>query len=330
MTNPARYQPLAPAAGTRIDLTSQATAIEQSRAVAEVQAAVLVAQQRPRNKAAAVDEMRDATAQPTVAENAYFRYRRGGENVTGVSIHLARELARCWGNITYGVKELRRDDEKGESEMLAYAWDLQTNARPETTFIVPHKRDTRDGAKKLTETRDIYENNANAGARRLREQILAVLPKWFVEEAKANCDATIEHGGGRPLAQRVADAIAMFNQLGVNASQIEAKLGRSSNCWTAHDVGQLGVIYQSIKRGETAVDSEFDAPESATESAVTAEEITRTRRKRRTVKSEPEPSPEHSGEPAPELDTVAEAVIAAPMGDAGGNQLPIEGQESDQ
>ena len=34
-------------------------------------------------------------------------------------LHLARELARIWGNLDYTVRELRRDDESGESEVLA-------------------------------------------------------------------------------------------------------------------------------------------------------------------------------------------------------------------
>lgn len=292
MTHPDRYQPTDAAPLNRAAITSQATAIEQSRAVAEVQAAVLVAQQRPRNRAAAIAEMRDATAQMSVASRAYYRYRRGGENVTGVSIHLARELARCWGNIDYCIKELRRDDVKGESEMLAHAWDMQTNARASTTFIVPHVRDTRDGAKKLTETRDIYENNANAGARRLREQILAVLPSWFVEEAKANCDETLEGGGGKPLPQRIADAIRGYEQIGITCAQLEAKVGRSAEEWSGHDVGQLGVIFQSIKRSETTIADEFPTTESSQE-GVAAEEITAAGRRKR-APSAPTPSAEET------------------------------------
>lgn len=281
MNTPDRYRPTTPAPAMRPEL-SQSTAVEQSRAIAEVQAAVLVAQQRPRNKPAAVEEMRDATAQMSVASRAYYRYRRGGENVTGVSIHLARELARCWGNIGYGVKELRRDDDKGVSEMLAYAWDLQTNTRNETSFIAPHIRDTKNGPRKLTETRDVYENNANVGARRLREMILAVLPSWFVEEAKANCDATLENGGGKPLTQRIADAIKLYDAIGVNVAQIEAKLGRPSSDWTGHDVAQLGVVYQSILRGEASKDDEFPAPAPA---ALTVEDIAKTGRKPRAAKA---------------------------------------------
>lgn len=265
MTSSARYQPLIPDAGTRIDLATRA----ESGAVAEVQAAVLVAHQRPRSKAAAVAEMRDATAQATVAELAFFRHARGDGVVTGVSIHLARELARCWGNIDHGVKELRRDDDTGKSEMLAHAWDLETNARSSTTFIVAHVRDTRTGSRQLTTTADIYENNANHGSRRLREQILAVLPRWFVEEAKANCHATLERGDGNPLEQRRAAAIARFAELGVTAEQLEAKVGAATTDWTGTHLGNLAVIYRSLQRGEIARTEEFvDEPTQADTAAI--------------------------------------------------------------
>jgi hypothetical protein len=241
----------------------QATAVEQSRAVAEVQAAVVVAQQCPRSITAAVAAMRESCQQKGLAERAFYRYARGGSPITGPSVHLARELARCWGNVQYGIAELRRDDDGGISEMQAYAWDVQTNTRSALVFIVPHRRDTRDGAKHLTDLRDVYENNANQGARRLRESIFAILPPWFVEEAKDLCSATLADGGGKPLARRVADAIKVFGVLGVTAVQLETKLGRKSDNWTEHDVAALTVTYKSLQRGEVTVDEEFP-PERVT------------------------------------------------------------------
>lgn len=235
----------------------QATAVEQSRAVAEVQAAVVVAQQCPRNIQNALAEMRASCKQTGLAERAFYRYSRGGSSVSGASVHLARELARCWGNIQYGIAELRRDDEARESEMQAFAWDVQTNTRSAQIFIVPHLRDTRDGSKPLTDTRDIYENNANQGARRLREAIFSVLPPWFVEEAKNLCNQTLKDGGGKPLAQRIADALALFGEIGVTEDQIEQKLDRKSGDWTEHDIAQLRVIYGSLQRGEVTREEEF-------------------------------------------------------------------------
>lgn len=247
---------------------SQATAIEQSRAVAEVQAMVVVAQQRPRNIQAALAEMRQSCSMKEMAERAFYRYSRGGgSNVTGPTVHLMRELARCFGNVTYGIAELSRNDEAGMSEMQAYAWDLQTNTRSAQVFMVPHKRDKRGGAVRLEDARDVYEATANQGARRVREAIKAVLPPWFVEEAIAICNQTLSDGGGRPLPQRIADAIKRFEGIGVTADAIERKLSRKSSAWTPHDVAQLGVIWKSLERGEVTVEDEFP-PERVTTAEV--------------------------------------------------------------
>ncbi|MBT2508865.1 hypothetical protein J7I98_23850 [Streptomyces sp. ISL-98] len=238
----------------------QGTAVEQSRAVAEVQAAIIVAQQCPRDINNAIAEMRQSCQQMFLAERAFFRYSRGSGNITGPSVHLARELARCWGNIQYGLVEMRRDDEFGQSEMQAFAWDVEKNSRNSSTFIVPHKRDQKGGPKQLTDMRDIYENNANNGARRVREAIFAILPPWFVEEAKQICTKTLSDGGGKPLPQRIADAIRAFEGIGVTQDRIETKLGRPSGKWTEHDVAQLLVAFQSIQRGEVTADEEFPLP----------------------------------------------------------------------
>jgi hypothetical protein len=238
----------------------QGTAVEQSRAAAEVQAAVVVAQQCPRNIQSAVAEMRESCKQMALAERAFYRYPKGGQTITGASVHLARELARCWGNVQYGLVEMRRDDDYGQSEMQAFAWDVQTNSRNSSTFVVPHRRDTKDGPKQVTDMRDIYELNTNNGARRVREAIFAILPPWFVEEAKELCNQTLRDGGGKPLAQRVADAVKAFEGIGVTADRIEARLGHASGKWTEHDVAQLIVIYKSVQRGEVSAEDEFPAP----------------------------------------------------------------------
>jgi hypothetical protein len=240
----------------------QATAVEQSRAVAEVQAAVIVAQQCPRSVTAAIEAMKDACSQIELAGEAFFEYPRAGETVSGPTVHLARELARCWGNIQYGIRELARDDFHGQSEMQAWAWDVQTNTRSSSDFIVPHKRDTKKGVKDLTDMRDIYENNANNGARRLREAIFTVLPVWFRARAEKLCLETMEKGGGLPLAQRIADAVSAFEQLRVTPAQIAAKFGRATvDDLTAAHVARLGVIYTSIRQGTVTVAEEF--PEEA-------------------------------------------------------------------
>lgn len=235
---------------------SQSTAVEQSRAVAEVQAAVVVAQQVPRDITGSLEAMRESCKQPGLADRAFFRFPRAGQTVSGPSVHLARELARCWGNIQYGIQELRRDDAGGYSEMQAWAWDVQTNARSMSTFVVPHAKDTKRGRRDLTDLRDIYENNANQGSRRLREAIFAILPVWYTEEAKAICEQTLRSGGGKSRAQQSADMIAAFDSLGISKTRLERRFGKSGD-WSDHDLAQLRVIGASIKQGTVTGEDEF-------------------------------------------------------------------------
>lgn len=252
-------------APTRI---GQGTAVEQSRAAAEVQAAVVVAQQCPRNVQSAIAEMTQVCRNARLAEKAFFSYPKGKSTVSGPSVFLARELARIWGNLQHGLIEMRRDDQYGESEMQAFAWDVEKNSRVSTTFIVPHKRDKRGGAEKLTELREIYENNANNGARRVRQAIFAVLPHWFVEDAIDTCRKTLKDGGGIPLPKRIANAVTKFEGAGITVDQLEARVGRPSRQWTEHDVVELGITFQSIERHEVTVDEAFPPRQ------ITAEEVT--------------------------------------------------------
>jgi hypothetical protein len=167
------------------------------------------------------------------------------------------------------VAELRRDDDHGQSEMLAFAWDLQSNTRVQTIFIVPHMRDKKGGPVKLVDMRDLYENNANQGARRVRECIFAVVPVWFRNEAEDICRRTLAEGGGKPLAQRVADALARFADLDVLESDLVRRVGRPVEEWTASTVGALVTTYQSLKRGEISREEAFPPH------LVTGEEIER-------------------------------------------------------
>lgn len=233
---------------------TQTTAIEQARAVAEVQAAVVVAQNCPRDRSRAEAEMAETCGRKTLAERAFYSVPNRGR---GPSVHLARELARIWGNVQYGVRELSRDDEAGESEVLAYAWDVQTNTRSERSFIAPHARMKQGRREKLTDLGDIYLSNQNVGARAVRECIFSVLPPWFTEAAQDACRATLDKGEGVPLKDRVASMMAAFDKLGITVTQLEQRTGKKRGQWDAGDVAGLGIDYTSITRDGVDADSLF-------------------------------------------------------------------------
>lgn len=256
----------APAAGPAY--VTQATAVEQARAVAEVAAAVQVAQQCPRDIRRAWADMEAACGRLGLAERAFYKVPNRGQ---GPSVHLARELLRIWGNGDAGVHELSRDDARGMSEVRAFAWDQQTNVRQSRTFQVPHVRMVGGDRKPLTDTTDVYLLNQNIGARAVRECIFAILPADYVAEAQALCRKTIERGDGKPLPERIALMVAKFKELGVSVAQIETKLGRKRGQWTAVDVADLAVVFGSIGRRETTAEDEFPTRVTAAEIAAQAQ-----------------------------------------------------------
>lgn len=241
--------------------TGQATQIEQARAQAEVLAAMEAAKRWPRDEDVCEEKMRKACTRPIVADKAFWAYPRNGEQLTGPTIHLATTLAGIWGNLQFGVVELERDPVRRESQMLAVAWELETNTRATTTFLVPHVRDTRKGQKDLTDLRDVYENNANQGARRVREMIFKILPDWYTETAEDMCRATLERSD-KPIEDQRAGIAKAFGDLGVTVEQLAAKVGRDWDQTTPGDLAILRIVGKSIRRGEATAREQFPSPET--------------------------------------------------------------------
>jgi hypothetical protein len=241
----------------------QGTAVEQARAATQVQGAIYIARQFPRDERAAERRMMQACSRMELANEAFYSFPRGGQVVAGMTVAVACEIAQCWGNVEYGLTEMRRDDVYGQSEMLAFAWDLETNVRIASTFIVPHTRDTKGGGYKLTDSRDIYETNTNNGNRRMRAAIFKILPSWYVSQAESALRATLNRGvkeSGKPLAIQVEEAVGQFaTKFEVTAAQIEERIGRPQAKWSEHDLVQLRTIWQSLSRGELRLDEAFPA-----------------------------------------------------------------------
>ena len=228
--------------------TGAAAQMMVSRQAQEVQAAMVVAKRFPRDEAQAMDRILNACQRQSLAEAAVYEYPRGGETVTGPSIRLAEALAQNWGNVDFGVIEL--EQRPGESQVMAYAWDLETNTRQSKVFTVPHVRKTRNGTSPLTDPRDIYEMVANQGARRMRSCILGIIPGDVVDAAVAQCDKTLKSANKAPLEERIVTMCSKFQddfQIGKEA--LEAYIGRKSKAFSEADVVRLAKVYRSLKDG---------------------------------------------------------------------------------
>ena len=239
-----------------VSVNVSTTMVEQTRAMSEVRGMMILAKQFPRDETLAFSKVMLACQRVDFAEKATYSYPRSGETISGPSIRLAEELARCWGNIDFGIKELSQKD--GESEMMAYAWDLETNTRSSQNFAVKHIRDVKGTARKLTTQRDIYENNANNAGRRLRARILAIIPPDLVNAAVEECKRTLAGKNDVPLIDRARNMVMAFSKVGVKKSLIEKRLGHSVEDITSEELVEYKGIHNSIKDGATGISSWFD------------------------------------------------------------------------
>lgn len=220
--------------------------VEQQRAVAQVQAAMLVARAMPRDRKQALDLILQDCTDIDLAEEAEYEYSRGGSKVAGPSIRLLEAVARRWGNLETGIEEISRQD--GYSEFRAFAMDLETGWRDSKIFQVRHWRDTKQGGYTLTDERDIYELGANMGARRKRACMEAVIPADIIRQAATQCQTTLQTKVD-VTPELIASLVESFTKFNVTKEMIEARIQRHISSITPGLVVQLRRIYNSLKDG---------------------------------------------------------------------------------
>ena len=305
----------------RKNINEGAVAIESDRAVAEAQAAFVVAQRFPRDEMQCYEKFMAACSRPSFAARAFYKYSRGGSNVEGPSIRFAEEGARCWRNFIYGMFELSNKD--GATEMQAFAHDLESNVRSPQNFTVRWIRDKNSGGNTaLTSERDIYEIGANMGSRRMRARILALLPADYVEDGIARCKETLAKAdSGVPLPERIKAMVNAFAKAGVTVAMLATRLGHPVDATAPGELDDLRGVLTAIKEGVTTAAEEFSgagtgaavAGLAAKGRATEAAKATAAEQAGKAAQAAPAPKEDAA---APEVEPEATAQIAEPANDA--------------
>jgi hypothetical protein len=235
------------------------------RAEQEVKAMVFMAKTYPRDETAALNKILKSCERPSLAKTAMYEYPKGGTKVTGPSIRLAEAIAQNWGNIDFGMQELEQHG--GESSVMAYAWDLETNTRQTKVFTQKHERKSKGRIDKLTDPREIYELVANNGARRVRACILGIIPGDIVEAAVEKCQDTIAKniGSGDKLQETIKKMIDSFTVYNVTKEMLEKFCGCKTDAFSQKDVVRLSGVYASLRDGMSKPDQYFDVSKPKTE-----------------------------------------------------------------
>lgn len=256
-------------------------AIEQQRAIAQVRTAIMNAKEYPRDKKRAVDNILADCSRLSLAELAIYSYPRGKETVSGPTIRLVESIAREWGNIHFGINEISRSKgdsgNPGASVMEAWAWDLESNTRSNSIFVVNYIRNTKYGDKILTDERDIYEMNANMAARRLRGCILKLIPGDIVELAERQCNTTLQQNY-EVTPENIKKLVETFKMFNVTKEQLENRMGgRRIDSITSQQIVALKKVYVSLRDRMSVAADWFDMPKNDQPAMSSAEQLTANR-----------------------------------------------------
>ena len=182
---------------------------------------------------------------------------------------------------------------------------MESNTRNSKVFTVRHERYTKKGTFALSDPRDVYENNANLAARRLRAVILATVPGDVVEAAVAQCEQTLK-AKADTSPEAMKKMVETFAVQGVTKEQIEKRIQRRIESITAAQVVSLRKIFNSIRDGMSTPADWFetiDAKTADTPKTTGAEAL------KRAIKDKPKSPPQEDSRPAPSVQIVVEDPI---------------------
>lgn len=244
----------AAAGGEIAPFAESGVARQQASAAQEVQAAVFLAKRYPRNEDAAFAQIVRSCQRFGFAENVEYSFPRAGQDVSGPSVYLAREMARAWGNLIYGHRVIGESDQAIIGE--AFAWDLQTNARVSCEFKVPKLIQRKDKKTKVTtwvkpDERDLRELLNNIAARNYRNCILSLMPSDYVDDAVEAARATVSAGMKADPEKAKKQAIVAFGKLNITPDMIEEYLGHPLGQSSPDELTKLRAIWTSIRDGHS-------------------------------------------------------------------------------
>jgi hypothetical protein len=243
---------------TQPQALSTGMAAEQALAVAKVQAALTIAQARPRDQHASTARILEACRRKKLAEKATYAYKRGDTMIQAPSLDLVQMVATHWGNIKFGFREVGAGPDYTEVE--AYAWDLETNTEATRLFRVHRSRRYMVDDQKqsnLRSERDRYENMASVAQRRVRACIEQVIPDDIFDQAVDECQKTLQREDPRSREEKIEEMVIAFDKISVTKKQLETYLGHPVRGAVEAQLNSLRRVYQSIRDGLSQREDHF-------------------------------------------------------------------------
>lgn len=194
------------------------------------------------------------TLDKETAATCTYSVPRGGKQITGPSVHLAKILAQVWGNLRVEAKVV--DIGQRQITSQAVAFDLENNL----AIKVEVKRSIWGKYGRFNDDMITVTGNA-ANAIALRNAVYAVIPRGVVDKVYGAAMDTItgDISDETKFISRKKEVIdRLKDTYEVTEAEILSAIGKASvNHITKDDLVTLIGIGQAIKDGDTNVDSAF-------------------------------------------------------------------------
>lgn len=246
--------------------TDPAAIAAAETAKARIQAAYVMALQKPRNEDEARDRILHACKRSAFAERVEFNKPVAGKQIKGPSIRFAELALREWENILTETQVVYEDDHI--RRVKVFVTDLETN-RIASKEIQVGKTVERKNAKDrevisqrlnsknevvyiVKATEDELQNKENALiSKAIRNEGLRLIPSDVTDEAIETARQTLQSRDAQDPDAAKKKLLDSFSSIGVRPKDLEQYLGHKTDALTPAELQDLRGIYRAIKDGES-------------------------------------------------------------------------------
>jgi len=235
----------------------------------EIQSAMIMSKKFPRDELAAEVRLLKSCENPEFAKEALYKFPRGGKDIDGPSIVMAREAARVWGNVRHGLRTISEDDEK--VHIMAYAYDLESNNRVEmedkfSKLVQRKNKQTNVTEWTKPDERDLRELVNRRGAILQRNCILQIIPPHVIRAVEVKVKETQRAAASGDLKKNRDETVRAlakaFDGVGVTTEMLTRYLEHELKLINEEELTDLRRIYKSISDGNSKREEYFTFGES--------------------------------------------------------------------
>ncbi|WP_419663194.1 hypothetical protein [Desulfosarcina variabilis] len=262
------FFPTRKAVGT-MQLVDPAAVAAAEAAKAQIQAAYIVAMQKPRNQMQARSNILMACKRTEFAEKAEYSKPVGKHKITGPSVRFAELAIREWENVRVETVVLYEDDDV--KRLRVSAIDLETNAQfsrdiqikktierrskkgREEDVISERKNTYGDVVYILRATDDEMLTKESAWVSKIiRNEGLRLIPTDIIEEGLKQARETLRSKAAMDPDGEKKKIVDAFAGIGIKPTQIEKYLGHDIGTIVPAEIAELRSMYRTIRDGEAS------------------------------------------------------------------------------